>query len=125
LLGEDLSDQRVVEIFLVCLPEMFEVKTSSLEENKNFSETIVVELDNAFQASEKITSLRIEENVESAFLASYKGKNQSFKLFRKKKFPPCPHCKNDTHLDKFCWYKPRVKCRVCNQLGHVDKVSEN
>ena len=37
LLGEELSDQRVVEKILVCLPERFESKISSLEENKDFS----------------------------------------------------------------------------------------
>lgn len=67
----------------------------------------------------------MEENVQGVFLASNKGKNQSFKSFGKKKFPPCPHCKKDTHLDKFCWYRPDVKCRSCNQLGHVEKVCKN
>ena len=93
LLGEDLSDQRVVEKILVCLPEMFEAKISSLEENKNLPEIIVAELVNALQASKQKRSLRMEENVEGVFLASNKGKNQSFKSFGKKKFPPCPHCK--------------------------------
>ena len=93
LLGEDLSDERVVEKILVCLPEMFEAKISSLEENKNFSEITVAELVNVLQASEQRRSLRMEENVEGAFLASNKGKNRSFKSFGKKKFPPCPHCK--------------------------------
>jgi len=125
LLGEDLSDERVVEKILVCLPEMFEAKISSLEENKNFSEITVAELVNVLQASEQRRSLRMEENVEGAFLASNKGKNRSFKSFGKKKFPPCPHCKKDTHLDKFCWYRPGVKCRACNQLGHVEKVCKN
>jgi len=73
-LGEDLSDQTVVEIILVCLQEMFEAKISSLEENKNFSEITVAELVNALQASEQRRSLRMEENVEGAFLASNKGK---------------------------------------------------
>ena len=93
LLGEDISDQRVVEKILVCLPEMFEAKISSIKVNKNFSEITVAELVNALQASEQRRSLRMEENVEGAFLASNKGKNQSFKSFGKKKFPPCPHCK--------------------------------
>ena len=124
-MGEDLSDQTVVEIILVCLQEMFEAKISSLKVNKNFSEITVAELVNALQASEQRRSLRMEENVEGAFLASNKGKNQSFKSFGKKKFPPCLHCKKDTHLDKFCWYRPGVKCRACNQQGHVEKVCKN
>ena len=101
---------------------MFEAKISSLEENKNLPEIIVAELVNALQASKQKRSLRMEENVEGVFLASNKGKNQSFKSFGKKKFPPCLHCKKDTHLDKFYWYRPGVKCRACNKLGHVKKV---
>nr|KYP59701.1 hypothetical protein KK1_015141 [Cajanus cajan] len=38
LVGEKLSDQRVIEKILVCLLEMFESKIFSLKENKNFSQ---------------------------------------------------------------------------------------
>jgi len=92
-LGEDLSNQRDVEKILVCLPEKFQAKISCLKENKNFFEITVVELVNALQASEQRKSLRMEVKVEGALLASNKGKNQSFKSFWKKKFPPYPHCK--------------------------------
>ena len=146
LLGEDLSDQRVVEKILVCLPERFEAKISSLEETKDFSQITLAELVNALQATEHRRSLRMEENVEGAFVA--KGKNQNYNSFGKKpfgekkgkekkeevnnkgegwkkKFPTCQHCKKDTHFEKFCWYRPGVKCRACNQLGHVEKVCKN
>jgi hypothetical protein len=144
LLGEDLSDQRVVEKNLVCLPERFEAKISSLEETKDFSQITLAELVNALQATEHRRSLRMEENVEGAFVA--KGKNQNYNSFGKKyfdekkgkeeevnnkeeswkkKFPTCQHCKKDTHFEKFCWYRPGVKCRACNQLGHVEKVCKN
>ena len=43
----------------------------------------------------------------------------------KKKFPLFQYCKKDTHLEKYCWYRPEVKCRACNQLGHVEKVCKN
>ena len=79
MLGEDLSDQRVVEKILVCLPEMFEV----LEKNKNFSEITVAELVNALQAYEQRRSLRMEENVEGAFLASKKAKIKALKVWEK------------------------------------------
>ncbi|CAJ2652692.1 unnamed protein product [Trifolium pratense] len=148
LLGEDLSDQRVVEKILVCLPERFEAKISSLEETKDFSQITLAELVNALQATEQRRSLRLEENVEGAFVANTKGKNQSYNSFGKKpfgekkgkgkkedvnnkgeswkkKFPTCQHCKKDTHLEKHCWYRPDVKCRACNQLGHVEKVCKN
>ncbi|CAJ2651803.1 unnamed protein product [Trifolium pratense] len=148
LLGEDLSDQRVVEKILVCLPERFEAKISSLEETKNFSQITLAELVNALQATEQRRSLRLEENVEGAFVANTKGKNQSYNSFGKKpfgekkgkgkkedvnnkgeswkkKFPICQHCKKYTHLEKHCWYRQDVKCRACNQLGHVEKVCKN
>ncbi|WJX17654.1 hypothetical protein P8452_07542 [Trifolium repens] len=144
LLGEDLNDQRVVEKFLVCLLERFEAKISSLEETKDFSQITLVELVNALQATEQRRSLRMEENVEGAFMA--KGENQNYNSFGKKsldekkgkeeevnnkeeswkkKFPTCQLCKKDTHFEKFCWYLPGVKCRAYNQLGHVEKVCKN
>ncbi|XP_045795365.1 uncharacterized protein LOC123889897 [Trifolium pratense] len=70
LLGEDLSDQRVVEKILVCLPERFEAKISSLEETKDFSQITLAELVNALQATEQRRSLRLEESVEGAFVAN-------------------------------------------------------
>jgi len=73
---------------------MFEAKIPSLEENKKNSETTVAKLVNDMQASKQITSLSMEEKVYGAFLAPYKVKNQNFKSFGKKKFSPCPHCKN-------------------------------
>ncbi|KAI5409079.1 hypothetical protein KIW84_054770 [Lathyrus oleraceus] len=91
-------------------------------------------------------SLRMEENVEGAFVANTKGKNQSYNSYGKKyfsekkgkgnreevnnreswkkKFPLCQYCKKDTHLEKYCWYSSGVKCRVSNQLGHVEKKSQ-
>nr|KYP49369.1 Retrovirus-related Pol polyprotein from transposon TNT 1-94 [Cajanus cajan] len=76
LLGEELSDQRVVEKILVCLPERFKSKISSLEENKDFSHISISELVNALQATEQRRSLRMEENVEGAFVVNTKGKFQ-------------------------------------------------
>ncbi|WRX23007.1 Reverse transcriptase [Theobroma cacao] len=40
----------------------------------------------------------------------------------KDKYPSCPHCKKSNHTPKYYWYRPHVKCRGCNQLGHVEKV---
>nr|KYP35474.1 Retrovirus-related Pol polyprotein from transposon TNT 1-94 [Cajanus cajan] len=76
LLGEELSDQRVVEKILVCLPERFESKISSLEENKDFSHITISELVNALQATKHRRSLRMEENVEGVFVVNTKGKFQ-------------------------------------------------
>ena len=142
LLGEQLSDERVVEKILVCLPEMFETKISSLEENKNFSEISVAELVNALQATKQRRSLRMEGTTKGALMAHTKSKTQSHNRFGKKpifeekeegsngrrwknNFPPCRHCKKNNHTKIFCWFRPNVKCRACNQLGHVEKVCKN
>ena len=37
ILGEDLSDKRVVEKVLISLPERFEAKISSLEESRDLN----------------------------------------------------------------------------------------
>ena len=50
LLGEDLTDQRVVEKVLVSLPERFESKISSLEDSKDLTKISLAELVHAFQA---------------------------------------------------------------------------
>ena len=52
ILGEDLSDKRVVEKVLVSLPERFEAKISSLEESRDLNQISLAELINALQATE-------------------------------------------------------------------------
>ena len=58
LLGEDLTDQRVVEKLLVSLPERFESKISSLEDSKDLTKISLAELVHAFQAQEQRRSMR-------------------------------------------------------------------
>ncbi|RVW71674.1 Retrovirus-related Pol polyprotein from transposon TNT 1-94 [Vitis vinifera] len=74
LLGEDLTDQRVVEKVLVSLPERFESKISSLEDSKDLTKISLAELVHAFQAQEQRRSMRQEESNEEAFLALQKEK---------------------------------------------------
>ena len=69
ILGEELSDRRVVEKVLVCLPEKFEANISSLEEFKDLNQISLFELINALQATEQRRSIWQEETSESAFLA--------------------------------------------------------
>ena len=52
LLGEDLTDQKVVEKVLVSLPERFESKISSLEDSKDLTKISLADLVHAFQAQE-------------------------------------------------------------------------
>ena len=58
ILGKELNDRRVVEIVLVCLPEKFEAKISSLEEFKDLNQISLSELINALQATEQRRSIR-------------------------------------------------------------------
>ena len=44
ILGEDLSDRRVVEKVLISLPERFEAKISSLEESKDLNQISSLEV---------------------------------------------------------------------------------
>ncbi|RVW75994.1 hypothetical protein CK203_052790 [Vitis vinifera] len=74
LLGEDLTDQRVVEKVLVSLPERFESKISSLEDSKDLTKISLAELVHAFQAQEQRRSMRQEESNEEAFLHCKKEK---------------------------------------------------
>ncbi|XP_017976374.1 PREDICTED: uncharacterized protein LOC108661903 [Theobroma cacao] len=64
LLGEDLTERRIVNKVLVSLPEKFEAKISSLEDSKDLSQLTVTELVNALQAQEQRRAIRHENNVE-------------------------------------------------------------
>ncbi|RVX16361.1 hypothetical protein CK203_014409 [Vitis vinifera] len=54
-----------------------------------------------------------------------KNEGQGRKSGVKRRYPPCPHCKKQSHSENFCWYRPSVQCRSCKQFGHVEKVSKN
>jgi hypothetical protein len=137
LLGEDLPDKRVVEKILVTLPERFESKISSLEESKDLSKISLTELLNALQAQEQRRIIWQEESMEGAFQAKMhvqkgdKGKKKINKYNgadsskRSGNFPPCQHCKKTNHLQKYCWWRPDIKCRKCNQLGHMEKICKS
>nr|KYP40240.1 DNA topoisomerase 2-binding protein 1 [Cajanus cajan] len=42
----------------------------------------------------------------------------------KDKYPPFSYYKKKNHTENFCWFRG-VKCRACNQLGHVEKVCKS
>ncbi|WRX29551.1 Integrase [Theobroma cacao] len=74
LLGEDLSERRIVNKVLVSLPEKFEAKISSLEDSKDLSQLTVAELVNALQAQEQRRSIRNGGQMEGAFMVRSHGK---------------------------------------------------
>nr|KYP33315.1 hypothetical protein KK1_045844 [Cajanus cajan] len=104
-LGEKLSDQRVVNKILMCLLEKFESKISYLEENKDFTQISIAELVNTLQAIEQRRSLRMEGNIEGAFVTYVRGKKQekgNKEKGWKNKYPPCYHYKKNNHTEYFC-----------------------
>ncbi|TXG47842.1 hypothetical protein EZV62_027136 [Acer yangbiense] len=149
LLGEELTERRIVEKVLISVPERFESKVSSLEDSKDISQLTLTEVINALQAFEQRRAIRLKETktTEGAFQAKLKRKQPSSSGGRKQpgekkekekkegdshksggrrgRYPPCPYCKKTSHTENFCWWRPGVKCRACNQLGHVEKVCKN
>ncbi|GKV53769.1 hypothetical protein SLEP1_g60284, partial [Rubroshorea leprosula] len=140
LQGEELSDKAVVEKVLVSLPEKFEHKISSLGDSKDLSQFSLNELVNALQAVEQRKALRLENNVEGAYLATDRGKaaakddenkqvgdqrnreKEGYQNNKKESYASCSHCKKKGHSEKYCWFRPGVQCRKCKQFGHVERV---
>ncbi|GKV44345.1 hypothetical protein SLEP1_g51539 [Rubroshorea leprosula] len=151
ILGEELTEKRIVDKVLVSLPEKFEHKISSLEDSKDMTQMTLSELVNVLQVVEQRKAIRQEAEgaVEGAFIANESGKGQfkeddEEKQFldksgkekrdfqndqqssnyrsEKKPYPPCLHCGKMTHLATYCWFRPGVKCKSCKQFGHVEKV---
>ncbi|XP_031282913.1 uncharacterized protein LOC116141558 [Pistacia vera] len=74
LLGEELTDQRVVEKVLVSLPERFEAKILSLEDSKDLSRISLAELVHSLQAQEQRRSCKQYEHIEK--VCKRKGNQQ-------------------------------------------------
>ncbi|KAA3477322.1 pleiotropic drug resistance protein 3-like [Gossypium australe] len=103
LLRDQFSDSRIVENVITILLDRYGSKISSLEDLRDLST-----------------------------ISFYKGKkswtDKKEKPRRdggKKKYPPCSHCKKATHLEIYCWFRPDIQCRACNQFGHVERVFKN
>ncbi|XP_044473243.1 uncharacterized protein LOC123201750 [Mangifera indica] len=75
LMGETLSNQRVVEKILVTVPERYEAKISSLEDSKDFSELTLSEVLNALKAQDQRRALRQEDSTEQALSMRVQDKN--------------------------------------------------
>ncbi|XP_052486407.1 uncharacterized protein LOC128041111 [Gossypium raimondii] len=69
LLGEEFSDQRVVEKVITTLPEKYEAKISSLEDSRDLSTIPLTELINALYAQEQRRANRQEDHHEGLFRA--------------------------------------------------------
>ena len=82
--------------------------------------------------------MRQEKFIEGAFsVQKQKGKQQFHQKNKgkhdggnnrgdvKQKFPPCKHCKRNTHLEKYCWQRVDAICGNCKHTGHASKVSKS
>lgn len=38
---------------------------------------------------------------------------------------PCQHCGRTNHPQYKCWRRLDVRCRKCNQIGHMEKICKN
>ena len=152
LLGEELSDQWVVEKILLCFPERFKSKISSLEENKDFAHISLAKLVNDLQASEHRRSLRMEEKVEETsertFVARAKGKQQTSSSGgrkqhsetieickygeNKEKYPPCSYCKKKKTIIKIIVdlgqelnVGPTIRLIMLRKFAKIEQVIKN
>lgn len=147
VLGTDLSDNRLVQKFLVSLPERFEAIIASLENTKDLSQIKLAELLSALQAQEQRRLMRLEGSTEGALLAREQqnvgGKNKKWKGKKGNgssgseavvgensagnsknnwgRYSSCQHCGKRNHPHFRCWKRPDVRCRKCHKLGHLEK----
>ncbi|KAF2284783.1 hypothetical protein GH714_030364 [Hevea brasiliensis] len=84
LLGSEFKDSRIVENFLVTVPERFEATITTLENTKDLSNITLVELLNSLQAQEQRRVMREEGFVEEALQAKHEDGGRNKKKKNKK-----------------------------------------
>ncbi|KAF2284801.1 hypothetical protein GH714_030639 [Hevea brasiliensis] len=84
LLGSEFKDSRIVEKFLVTVPERFEATITTLENTKDLSNITLVELLNSLQAQEQRRVMREEGFVEEALQAKHEDGGRNKKKKNKK-----------------------------------------
>jgi len=72
LLGNDFSDEKIVQKNLVSVLEKYESKISSLEETKDLSSISLIELVNTLQTQEQGRMMRGELSMQSALYVKAK-----------------------------------------------------
>ncbi|KAK0582068.1 hypothetical protein LWI29_021146 [Acer saccharum] len=79
-LGEDVTDQKVVEKILISLPEKYEHIVAAIEESKDLTTLSVEQLMGSLESHEQRRLLRNDQSMESAFQTKHNLKQQkSFK----------------------------------------------
>ncbi|GAV82800.1 DUF4219 domain-containing protein/UBN2 domain-containing protein [Cephalotus follicularis] len=132
--GGNITNQRVIEKFLISLTEKFDSVVNIIEETRNLSELSVTELVSSLQVHEQRISRRTEVFIEGAFQSKHKNKFQpkcgksqrrqgnSKEGENKGKFPPCGICQKSSHQEKDCWQKGKPRCKNCKKFGHTDQT---
>ncbi|XP_028246647.1 uncharacterized protein LOC114423946 [Glycine soja] len=87
LLGGDFADSRIVEFFLVTMPERYEASIVSLENTKDLSKITLAEVVHALQAQEHRRLIREDRVVEEALQAKHHDSGNNRKKNFKKNQP--------------------------------------
>ncbi|XP_039134173.1 uncharacterized protein LOC120271553 [Dioscorea cayenensis subsp. rotundata] len=130
LLGEELTDQRVVEKVLVSLPERFEHKIASLEDSKDLTVMSVGELVSSLQAVEQ------RQKHEKKMRKSSRGKQGKTeigghektkfrkKTFKKRRLGSLLRTTKKLNVQDGSQSNTYVK-KKCKQFGHIEKVCKS
>ncbi|CAN6703120.1 unnamed protein product [Malus baccata var. baccata] len=144
--GEILSDERIVQKYLISLPRKYDNIVSIIEETKDLSTLSVEELIGSLS---KRLSRHDNNDVENAFQTltvnpktqasssqskansnkNWKGKNKAWEgkgnFEDKKKVEKSLYGSKCKICDKAhsgeCWFKGKVKCHKCSKFGHMQK----
>ncbi|TXG53906.1 hypothetical protein EZV62_019162 [Acer yangbiense] len=149
-LGEDVTDQKVVEKILISLPEKYEHIVAAIEESKDLTTLSVEQLMGSLESHEQRRLLRNDQSVESAFQTKLNLKQQkSFKKSDQQRGdrrkwnkgesskkednrnhrdyvaddskPASKICKKKNHDTSNCWHRGKPPCFNCKKFGHVEK----
>ncbi|XP_009340704.2 uncharacterized protein LOC103932786 [Pyrus x bretschneideri] len=149
-LGEELSNQRLVQKILISLPKSYDSIASIIEETKDLDSIEVQDVIGTLKGYEQRLNMHSESLAEKAFSSlsvtekdsSYKaqGNNSNQKKFWKGKGKKwdnkhTPQSKSETNSDYtktkckicdklhygVCWFKGKPKCTKCDRFGHLAK----
>ncbi|KAM1349820.1 hypothetical protein EV1_003830 [Malus domestica] len=147
--GEILSDERIVQKYLISLPRKYDNIVSIIEETKDLSTLSVEELIGSLKGFAQRLSRHDNNDVENAFQTltvnpktqasssqskanfnkNWKGKNKAWEgkgnFEDKKKVEKSLYVSKCKICDKAhsgeCWFKGKVKCHKCSKFGHMQK----
>ncbi|XP_070662306.1 uncharacterized protein [Malus domestica] len=147
--GEILSDERIVQKYLISLPRKYDNIVSIIKETKDLSTLSVEELIGYLKGFAQRLSKHDNNDVENAFQTltvnpktqasssqskansnkNWKGKNKAWEgkgNFEEKKkvekslyVSKCKIC-DKAHFGE-CWFKGKVKCHKCSRFRHMQK----